>query len=59
MEVNENFSKKALADLDLVKQAQKGDQSAFSKLLENYRSLFISTMLKMVKNPDDADDSND
>jgi RNA polymerase sigma factor (sigma-70 family) len=56
MEVNENFSKKALADLELVKLAQNGDQMAYSKLLEKYRESVYYTMLRMVKNPDDADD---
>jgi RNA polymerase sigma factor (sigma-70 family) len=56
MEVNENFSKKALADLELVKLAQSGDQMAYSKLLEKYRESVYYTMLRMVKNPDDADD---
>lgn len=56
MEVNENFSKKATEDLELVARAQKGDQHAYSMLLERYRESVYFTMLKMVKNPDDADD---
>lgn len=56
MEVNENFSKKAQEDLVLVDKAQKGDQHAYSLLLERYRESVYFTMLKMVKNPDDADD---
>lgn len=56
MEVNGNFSKKATEDLDLVAKAQKGDQHAYSMLLERYRESVYYTMLKMVKNPDDADD---
>lgn len=56
MAVNENFSKKALEDLDLVKRAQDGDQGAYSILLEKYRESVYYTMLKMVKNPDDAED---
>jgi RNA polymerase sigma factor (sigma-70 family) len=56
MEVNENFSKKALEDLELVKRAQDGDQSAYSKLLDKYRESVYYTMLKMVKNSDDAED---
>jgi RNA polymerase sigma-70 factor (ECF subfamily) len=56
MEVNGNFSKKATEDLDLVAKAQKGDQHAYSMLLERYRESVYYTMLKMVKNADDADD---
>jgi len=56
MEVNENFSKKAVEDLELVELAQKGDQNAYSKLLSRYRESVYFTMLKMVKNPDDAED---
>ncbi|MCT4560998.1 MAG: sigma-70 family RNA polymerase sigma factor [Crocinitomicaceae bacterium] len=56
MEVNENFSKKALEDLELVELAQKGDQVAYSKLLERYRESVYFTMLKMIKNADDAED---
>ncbi|MBU2019371.1 MAG: sigma-70 family RNA polymerase sigma factor [Bacteroidetes bacterium] len=56
MEVNENFSKKAQEDLVLVDRAQNGDQGAYSKLLERYRESVYFTMLKMVKNNDDAED---
>ena len=56
MEINENFSKKAQEDLVLVELAQKGDQSAYSKLLDRYRESVYFTMLKMVKNNDDAED---
>lgn len=56
MEVNENFSKKALEDLDLVQRAQNGDQTAYSSLLEKYRESVYYTMLKMVKKPEDAED---
>jgi hypothetical protein len=37
MEVNENFSKKAQEDFILVELAQKGEQAAYTKLLERYR----------------------
>ncbi len=56
MEVNENFSKKALEDLDLVEKAQNGDQAAYAKLLEKYKDSVYYTMLKMVKNSEDAED---
>lgn len=56
MEVNENFSKKALEDLQLVERAVQGDQSAYTRLLDKYRESVYFTMLKMVKNADDAED---
>jgi len=56
MEVNENFSKKAQEDFILVELAQKGEQAAYTKLLERYRDSVYFTMLKMVKNNDDAED---
>ena len=39
-----------------MEKAQNGDQHAYSLLLERYRESVYYTMLKMVKNPDDADD---
>lgn len=56
MEVNENFSKKAQEDWEYVQLAQKGDQLAYSKLLEKYRESIYFTMLKMVKSQEDAED---
>lgn len=56
MEVKESFSKKAQQDLILVEKAQNGDQVAYAKLLEKYRESVYYTMLKMVRNTEDAED---
>lgn len=53
---NSHLSDKAQKDLVLVEKAIKGDQLAYAKLMERYRESIYFMMLKMVKNPDDADD---
>lgn len=53
---NEHLSDKAKADLILVEFAKQGKQSAYAELMERYRDSIYFMMLKMVKNPDDADD---
>lgn len=53
---NEHLSDKAKADLILVELAKQGKQSAYAELMERYRDSIYFMMLKMVKNPDDADD---
>jgi RNA polymerase sigma-70 factor (ECF subfamily) len=52
----DHLSDKAKKDLDLVQAAIKGDQLAYAQLMEKYRESIYFMMLKMVKNPDDADD---
>jgi RNA polymerase sigma-70 factor (ECF subfamily) len=57
MEVmNEHLSDKAKIDLQLVDKARLGDQAAFAKLIDRYRESVYFTMMKMVRNADDADD---
>jgi RNA polymerase sigma-70 factor (ECF subfamily) len=57
MEVmNEHLSDKAKVDLQLVDKARLGDQAAFAKLMDRYRESVYFTMMKMVRNADDADD---
>lgn len=57
MEVmNEHLSDKAKVDLELVDKARLGDQAAFAKLMDRYRESVYFTMMKMVRNADDADD---
>lgn len=57
MEVmNEHLSDKAKIDLQLVERAKKGDQAAFAKLMDRYRESVYFTMMRMVRNNDDADD---
>lgn len=52
----EHLSDKAKQDLVLVEEAKKGKQAAYAELLDRYRDSIYFTMLKMVKNTDDADD---
>lgn len=41
---------------ELIEQLQRGDGSAFSKLVEEWQSMVYNTALGIVQNPDDADD---
>lgn len=51
------FSDKALRDFALIDLARnQGDQKAYAELMERYRKPLYHTMLKMVKNTDDAED---
>ncbi len=50
------LSPKAAEDYQLVKAAIAGEQQAYATLLERYRSSVYNHLLKMVKNPDDAED---
>lgn len=56
MEVNKNFSKKAIQDFELVEAAKKGDQSAYSTIMVRYREPIYYLVLKMIKNESDAED---
>lgn len=49
-------SKNTLEDRVLVADAKKGDAKAFEKLESKYRKSVYYMLLKMVKNPDDAED---
>ncbi|MFM7638062.1 MAG: RNA polymerase sigma factor [Crocinitomicaceae bacterium] len=53
---NEHLSEKAKQDLTLVEDALAGNQLAYATLMERYRDSIYFMMVKMVKNPDDADD---
>ncbi|MBI1836727.1 MAG: sigma-70 family RNA polymerase sigma factor [Flavobacteriia bacterium] len=53
---SEHLSDKARHDLQLVNAAISGKQSAYAELMEKYRESIYFMMLKMVKNPDDAED---
>ena len=54
---NPNFSIRAKEDYDLVKMCiEVKDQSAYAKLLSRYRDSIYFMVLKMVHDPDDADD---
>jgi len=52
----EHLSDKARHDLVLIDKAKLGNQAAYAELMERYRESIYFMMLKMVKNPDDADD---
>lgn len=52
----EHLSDKGKRDLQLVKSAIAGDQSAYATLMDCYRDSIYFMMVKMVKNVDDADD---
>ena len=52
----EHLSDKAKHDLILIDKAKEGNQAAYAELMERYRESIYFMMLKMVKNPDDADD---
>lgn len=56
MEINPQLSSKAQYDFDLVNRAVAGDQRAYAELLSRYRDSIYYMLLKMVNNPDDADD---
>ncbi len=54
---NPNFSIRAKEDFDLVRLAlELQDQSAYARLLSRYRDSIYFMVLKMVHDPDDADD---
>ncbi len=57
MEINEHLTGKAQRDYQLVLAAlNKGDQEAYAELMKNYRDALYFMLLKMTKNPQDADD---
>lgn len=57
MEVNRQFSDKALQDFKLIDKATKeGDESAFAELMSRYKKPVYHMILKMVRNVDDAED---
>lgn len=54
--MNPNLSPKAQKDYEFVQKALNGDQSAFGALLDNYRESVYFLLLKIVKNPIEAED---
>ena len=56
MEVNENLSKKANEDVELVQAAKSGDQSAYTAIMVRYREPIYYLVLKMIINESDAED---
>lgn len=51
-----DLSTRKVEDYDLVQLAINGNQQAYAELLNRYRNSVYHTVLKMVKNRDDADD---
>jgi RNA polymerase sigma-70 factor (ECF subfamily) len=49
-------SEKAQLDVELVQQAVRGDQKAYSELMERYHNAIYYMLLKMVGNTSDAED---
>ncbi len=57
MDKKRKFSKKALRDFDLIDAAiARNDQSAFAELMATYKNSIYFTILKMIRDPDDAED---
>ena len=57
MEIEEReFSAKALKDFELIGKAKKGDEKAYAELMKRYKKSVYHTLLKMVRNVDDAED---
>ncbi len=57
MEINNKLTKKGKRDYALIRKAlDDGDQNAYADLLSNYRDSLYFMMLKMTKNPHDAED---
>ncbi len=45
-----------MPETEIIQKLQKGDESAFRELVENYQKLVINTCLGLVHNRDDAED---
>jgi len=57
MELNKNFSEKALEDFRLIDMAvEYKDQQAYAELMKRYKRPVYHMILKMVRNVDDAED---
>lgn len=56
MEINKNFSDKAIEDYNLVLAALSGKQSAYTSIMVRYREPIYYLVLKMVRNEGDAED---
>lgn len=57
MEINKQFSDKALQDFKLIDQAvEEDDQNAYALLMGRYKKPVYHMVLKMVRNVDDAED---
>jgi len=56
-EVNKQFSAKAKHDFKLIQSAvEDGNEKAYAELMQIYKKPVYHVVLKMVRNPDDAED---
>lgn len=51
-----NADERRIEDQRLIKLAREGNQKAFEALLKKYRNLVYHVMIKMVRNPQEAED---
>jgi len=51
-----DVDERKIEDQRLIKLAREGDQKAFETLLKKYRNLVYHVMIKMVRNPQEAED---
>lgn len=51
-----NADERKIEDRKLIHRARNGDQKAFEELLNKYRNLVYHVMIKMVRNPQEAED---
>ncbi|MCB0262542.1 MAG: sigma-70 family RNA polymerase sigma factor [Calditrichia bacterium] len=51
-----SVDERKLEDQQLIQKARNGDQKAFEQLLNKYRNLVYHVMLRMVRNPQEAED---
>jgi len=57
MEIDKNFSDKALEDFKLIDKATiENDEQAYAELMKRYKKPVYHMILKMVRNVDDAED---
>jgi RNA polymerase sigma-70 factor (ECF subfamily) len=56
MKRTSEFSDKAKKDYELVKQAQKGSQAAFTELMNRYHDAIFYMIYKMINDKSDAED---
>jgi RNA polymerase sigma factor (sigma-70 family) len=57
MEVNKQFSQKALEDFELIKKAvEDNDGKAYGSLMKRYKKPVYHMIYKMIRNSDDAED---
>ncbi len=56
MDLRVHFSEKALNDFQLIDEAISGDEKAYARLMKKYRKPVFHTVLRMVRNTDDAED---